>query len=105
MLAEVVTVILLLQMYASLFVSFLVRFCHPFDIRLQFSQQFLLRNATKSAEIITHTDILKIVQFAEDTQLTEFTDTRQEKKAEILSQPFERTEEFTHLIAKFPLQG
>ena len=103
-LAEMITVVLPLQMQAGLFVSFTVGFGHLPDVGFQLCQQFLLGDAAEGTEVIAHTDILQIVQFAEDAQLAELADTRDKKETEILTQPLERTEELAHLVAKLLLQ-
>lgn len=99
-----ITVILPLQMQACLLVSLIISLGHPLNIGFQLRQQFLLGDAAEGTEVIAHTDILQIVQFAEDAQLAELADTRDKKKTEILPQPLERTEELAHLVAKLLLQ-
>ena len=91
-------------MRTSFLVSFAVGFGHLPDVGFQLCQQFLLGDAAEGTEVIAHTDILQIVQFAEDAQLAELADTRDKKKTEILPQPLERTEELAHLVAKLLLQ-
>lgn len=103
-LTEMITVILPLQMQACLLVSLIISLGHPLNIGFQLRQQFLLGDAAEGTEVIAHTDILQIVQFAEDAQLAELADTRDKKKTEILPQPLERTEELAHLVAKLLLQ-
>ena len=104
MLAEVVTVILLLQMQASFIVSFTVCFSHSSDIRFQLRQQFLLGDTAQCTEVITHTDVFQVVQFTEYTHLAEFADSRNKKEAQILSQTFKRTEKLAHFVAELLLK-
>ena len=104
MLAEMITVILLFQVGTCLLEGLVVRLGHPLDVRLQFRQQLLLGDAADSTEVITHANVLQIVQFAEDTHLAELADARDEKETEILPHPLEGTEEITHDSPQLALQ-
>ena len=59
---------------------------------------------TDSTIIISHADILQIIQFTENTHLTEFANTCQEKETKIFSLCFQGTKEFPHFFSKFILQ-
>lgn len=74
-------------MQACLLVSLIISLGHPLNIGFQLRQQFLLGDAAEGTEVIAHTDILQIVQFAEDAQLAELADTRDKRNGDIAPAP------------------
>ncbi len=86
MLAEMIPVILPLQMRTGCFVRLAVRPSHPLDVRTKLVQQLPLGNAANRAEVIPHTDVLQIIQLAEDAHLAELADSRDKEETKILPQ-------------------
>ena len=105
MLAEMIPVILPLQMRTGCFVRLAVRPSHPLDVRTKLVQQLPLGDAAYRAEVIPHTDVLQIIQLAEDAHLAELADSRDKEETKILPQSLEGTEKLTQLIPKLLLQG
>ena len=86
MLAEMIPVILPLQMRTGSFVRLTVRQSHPLDVRTKLVQQLPLGDAAYRAEVIPHTDVLQIIQLAEDAHLAELADSRDKEETKILPQ-------------------
>ena len=91
-------------MGASLLIGFIISLRHHFNISFQLCTQFPFGYTTDSTIIISHADILQIIQFTENTHLTEFANTCQEKETKIFSLRFQGTKEFPHFFSKFILQ-
>lgn len=75
-----------------------------FQCRAHLCQQLFFHDTANTAVIIRHTDILQIIQFAEDAHLAELADTCQEKETEIFATLFQWTEKVTHNATDFFLQ-
>ena len=67
---------------------------------IHLSQHFFLADTANSSIRSIHTDVLDIIQFAEDAQLGKLCDTGEEHKTQIRIASFQRTVEIAHHIPK-----
>ena len=98
--SEVVAVILSAQSLNHLFPGISQLLSHIINIARHLRQHLPLGNATDGCIRLIHTDILDIVQLAEDTELRELGNTRQEDEAQVGIASLQRRIEIAHRVAQ-----
>ncbi len=95
-----VTIIVIRQFIQTFIVCLVESLSQSFHVGLHRSDQLRLANAANGRIAIEHTDIINIVQFAEDAELREFGDAGDENELQIRVELLERTVEVLHNEAK-----
>ena len=81
--AEVVSVIVLLQLRAGLFVGLPVVQCEGPDVLVEVPEELGFAHAADVGIILPHGDVHKVVEVAEDADLAELGDPREECEADV----------------------
>ena len=80
--------------------TFLIRHTQVFSqclyIRFHLSGKFLLADTADSRILVEHTDVIEVIQFAEDAELRELGDTRDEGKLQVWIEHLDGTIEVLH---------
>ncbi len=80
--------------------AFLIRHTQVFSqclyIRFHLSGKFLLADTADSRILVEHTDVIEVIEFAEDAELRELGDTRDEGELQIWVEHLQRTIEVLH---------
>ncbi len=100
---ETIAVVLLLHFIDSLLNGEVIGFCYFIDAFVEIVEDLLLRKTAYCSELIIKTVVLDIVQFAEDTELRELRDAREENEAQQSFVGLQRTEEVAHDTANLCL--
>ena len=95
-----ITVIVFLQFGNRFLTGQFLRFCQFVYILRHLRKHFLLGDAADARILIIHRDIGDIVQLAEDAELRELGDAREEDEAEIRLTSLEWTKEIAHDVAE-----
>ena len=82
-LTEVIAVIKMCQLRQALLVCHAKGFAQRLHIRFHLRSKFGLADTTDGWILVEHADVIEIVEFAEDAELREFGDTRDEGKLQI----------------------
>ena len=88
------------KLLKHLLMSIAFRFSHYVDISPKLRGEFFLGYAANVSIFLVHAYIIDIVQLAEDAQLGELGDSREEHEAQILVATLQRRIEIAHHIAE-----
>ena len=91
-----IAIIELRQLCQAFLIRHIQGFTHSLNIRLHLRGKLCLADATDSRILVEHADIVKVVEFAEDAELRELGNTRNEGKLQIWVELFQRTIEVLH---------
>ena len=91
-----IAVIILLKHPCHLFLAHPIVLRHQFDVLAQGGGEFLLGNAADGSKLWVHRDVGQIVDGAEDAELRELGDSRDEGESPILVTFLDRSVEFLH---------
>ena len=98
--SEMVTVVIVLEFLHGLFAAY----AHPsgqnVQVLVHLGGHFLFRDAADGGVFRQHADVFNVVQLAEDAQLRELGNARQEHEAQVRVAGFKGTIEITHNIAE-----
>ena len=91
-----ITIIELCQLFQTLLIRNTKSFTHSFNIRFHLRGKLSLADTADGRVLVEQTDVVEVVEFAEDAELRELGNTRDEGELQVWIKHLQRTVEVLH---------